>query len=73
MRMAISSGQATARKDADLRLQPAEKPHEKSQLEKNRISKLEDRIDFRAVRHARTLAAKRGEQPMAWEDFKKTL
>jgi len=70
--MAFSSGQAVEQQKGEGRRQPHEKSKEKSQLEKGRCE-IEDRIDFRSVRHARTLAAKRGEQPMAWEDFKKKL
>jgi hypothetical protein len=36
-------------------------------------SRLEDRIDYLTVRHARSLASKRGEKPTAWKDFKNTL
>jgi hypothetical protein len=39
----------------------------------SRTSRLEDQIDYVTVRHARTIASKRGEKPIAWEDFKKKL
>jgi hypothetical protein len=45
----------------------AETPRSKRRCE------IEDRIDYKTVRHARRLAAKRGEQPMAWNVFKKKL
>jgi hypothetical protein len=71
--MALSPGQAIARQEnVEESLQPTEDSRRKSQLEKSRCQ-IEDRVDYRTVRYARTLAAKRGEQPMAWKDFKKKL
>jgi len=71
--MAFSPGQATAPQEkAEEHRQSVEESPQKSQLEKTRCQ-IEDRVDYRTVRHARTLAAKRGEQPMAWKDFKKKL
>jgi hypothetical protein len=37
------------------------------------IKRIEDRIDYMTVQNARASAAKRGEKPMAWEEFKKKL
>ncbi len=71
-RMAFSSGQTIERRKSDEHTQPSEEPKKRSQLEKSRCE-IEDRIDFKTVRHARMLAVKRGEQPMAWEAFKKKL
>lgn len=39
----------------------------------SKMDRLEDRVDYLTVRHARTLASKRDEKPIAWEDFKKKL
>ena len=72
-RMASSPGQAIARqKEAEENLQPPKKSNLKSQLEKSH-REIEDSLDYTVVRHARVLAKKRGEQPMAWEEFKKKL
>ena len=70
--MAFSSGQAIEQRKSDEGSKPLDESKKKSQLEKSRCE-IEDRVDFRTVRHARMLAVKRGEQPMAWEDFKKKL
>lgn len=45
---------------------------ERPELESS-TSRLEDKIDYLTVRHARALASKRGEKPTAWKEFKKNL
>jgi hypothetical protein len=71
--MAHSSGSAIARQEAvEERLQSSEESPKKNRLAKVRCE-IEDRLDYKTVRHARKLAAARGERPMAWEDFKKKL
>lgn len=69
--MAHSSGSAIVRQErAEER--PQEESPKKNPLAKKRCE-IEDRIDYKTVRHARKLAASRGEKPMAWEDFKKKI
>ena len=70
--MALSGQAAAQRERVKEPAHPLDETKEESQLKKTKCE-IEDRLDARAVRHAQTLAAKRGERPMAWEAFKQKL
>jgi len=72
-RMAPCSGHATTQRQATEEERTSSGESKEQAPKRVRFSQVEDRIDYRTVRHARVLATKRGEKSMAWEEFKKKL
>lgn len=66
------TGEATAREETATHRDHSQ-PKERVSRRKAIACEVEDRLDYRMVRQARALAAKRGEKTMAWADFKKKL